>query len=120
MSNPPPPTAPPPSSGGSGTTTGAGGAKETDRLLEVRTQLNKVTDVMRDNIDQTIARGAKLDELQTKSDALDESSVRFEKRSRDVKWAMCRQYYRTIAVILVIIAILIIVIYFSVKKSQSN
>jgi len=85
-----------------------------DKFNAIRTNLNDVKEQMVENIDQVISRGEQIDLLVDKSGDLEVQSIKFNRASRRLKWAMCGKNVRwtLLAVVLVCMIILFIVMGF--------
>lgn len=90
-----------------------------DKITEVKSQINKVKEVMEQNIGIVIDRGEKIEVLEQKSADLADNANKFKKHSRDLKramWLKNLKIYACIGIfVAVIITILALVIYFSTK-----
>jgi hypothetical protein len=86
------------------------GYQKEDKLLKVQRQADDVTNVMRQNIEKTMARGEQLDELDDKSLRLEESAQRFQKNANKVHWMFKCRSWRNMAIIIVLLAVVIVLI----------
>lgn len=77
---------------------------------QVRRQVEQVKDVLRDNLDLAIERGANLDQLSDHSQQIEADARTFKQRSNIVKRRSCQAYYKSMALIAVVIIIIIVVI----------
>lgn len=85
------------------------------KIKGVHQQLDVVKDVMRDNVEVVIKREAQLTDLQNKSIALSESSAVFEYKSKSLKWKMCRDHWKPIGLLMVVLVVLCIILYYSFR-----
>ncbi|CAF1089484.1 unnamed protein product [Rotaria sordida] len=90
------------------------------RFQQLQGQVDEVTGVMKKNIELELDRGGKLDDLEYKSDILNEGSRQFAIHSQKLKkkywWKNCRMWVILGIVIAIIIAIIIVVIVLKTKK----
>ncbi|CAF1230733.1 unnamed protein product [Rotaria sp. Silwood1] len=89
-------------------------------LQKLQGQVDEVTGVMKKNIQLELERGGKLDDLEYKSDMLNEGSRQFAIHSQKLKskfwWKNCRMWVILGIVIAIIIAIIIVVVVVKTKK----
>ena len=84
--------------------------KNTDKLSEVKIQVDETTQIMKNNIEKVLERDEKLGELVTKSEVLVEGSQRFQKRTNKLKWQMYCMDKRFLAGIIMMLLLFIIII----------
>ncbi|CAF3869131.1 unnamed protein product [Rotaria magnacalcarata] len=81
----------------------------------------EVTGIMKDNIRLELERGGKLDDLETKSDMLNEGSRQFAIHAQKLKkkywWKNCRMWVILGSVIAIIIIIIVVAVVIKTKKS---
>ena len=58
---------------------------EGDKAKKVQAQVDEVITIMQSNIDKTVQRGEKLDQLKNKTDQLAEGSMKFKKTATAIK-----------------------------------
>jgi len=80
-------------------------------IQNVQNEINECTNIMKSNIEKVLDRDQKLNDIESNSEALLESSHRFEKKTNKLKW----KYYCTdkrflISLILMLIFIIIILV----------
>ncbi|VBB18571.1 vesicle-associated membrane [Yasminevirus sp. GU-2018] len=98
-------------SGTPGNAPGAPGASGTpsnggsEKLEEIRLEIEDVKNVMKDNIDKAIKRGEDLDVIQQKSSDLENNAGVFLKGSRALRRQMYWKNVKMILIILLVIAI---------------
>ncbi len=80
---------------------------EADKLHNLQNQISDVKDVMRSNINKVLERGEKIELLVDKSEALAESATVFHKRSKQLKWAMCRENAKLWLIIAFVLLVII-------------
>lgn len=77
-------------------------ARQDEQIERVQSQIQDTQRVMQDNIHLAIQRGQDFNDLDGKSVMLENESMRFKEKSSAVKRNMCVQYYRQIAIIILI------------------
>lgn len=86
-------------------------APQTDKIAVVNSQIDQVKAVVQDNIALTIERGGKLEDLEVKTETLEQHAMEFSKNATEVKKFFCRQYIKyTICLALIVIIILVSVL----------
>lgn len=91
---------------------------EDDRLNKIQAEIDRTKGVMKTNIDKTIQRGDKLDSLEDKAENLNTRAGMFRNNARAVNRHFCIRYWRNVALVLVILAVVIVVIYFAVTGGK--
>lgn len=87
-----------------------------DKFTRLNDQVDGLKDTLRDNIHLAIDRGDQLSELEDRSSALEENSRTFASQSTRVKRMMWLRSVKFWILIMVIIAVIIVIVYFAVKK----
>jgi len=85
-------------------------AADNDRLRLVQTRADEVANIARQNIQLSIAQVDRLEEMETKSAQLEETSNTFSRTSTDLRWKYYWRNWKMIACILLLIAIVLIII----------
>jgi len=88
-----------------------------ESIDRVKYQVEQVKDVMRENIDKAIERGENIDALDDKSQQLEADSRIFKYKSGQVRRRFCVSYYRTIFLIVIIVAAVLGLIIWAATKS---
>ncbi|EDO44396.1 predicted protein [Nematostella vectensis] len=93
-----------------------------NNISRVKNEIKGVVDVMQTNIAKVLDRGAKLDDLQDKSENLDMNAFQFRSGSRKLQrklwWQNCRlKIVFAIILIIILIAIIVPVIMKNKKKT---
>jgi len=93
-----------------------------NRVHEVQRQVDEVTSIMHDNIDQALANQEKAEDLVDRTDELSSNASMFKKQSTSLKRAMCCQNAKLTFIIigLVVAIVLIIVIVVAVVVSKNK
>ena len=82
-----------------------------DRITQLSSQVKEVTDVMTRNIEQVVARGEALTDLEERSENLAHTSVEFRnsatKLRKKVMWKSVKLWVVVIVVFLIVLAIII-------------
>lgn len=90
-----------------------------NKTAEVQQQVDEVVGIMQTNIEKVIARGEKLDSLQTKTDDLQQGAMQFKKGATKVRkqmwWKDMKLKMIIVGIILVIIAVIILIVYTTSK-----
>jgi len=82
-----------------------------NKLAEVQARVEEVKTVMRDNVDKTLENVEKLEDLEQKSETIENSARQFDKNAGGLKSSMRWRYIKlTIIIALVIIAVLLAII----------
>jgi hypothetical protein len=88
-----------------------------NKINSTQQQVNDVILIMKDNLDKTLERDEKLDNIENKTEELQDSSKRFEKVSIKLKQKMMWKNIKFISVLAIILLMfIIIVILASLKK----
>ena len=94
--------------------------KDKDKLHEIRIKVDETSQIMQKNIEQVIARGEKLSDLEEKATHLEDQSNIFRKSAVALRKKMCCNNAKTTMIIgggiLFALAILIIIIVSAIKK----
>lgn len=89
--------------------------KGDEKIIEIKSQIDKTKTIMMENVERVIERGENLDSLQTKSEKLQEDALDFRNKSKSLKEKMCMREYKIkfmiLLLILVVIGVLIGIIY---------
>ncbi|UJR22721.1 hypothetical protein I4U23_025755 [Adineta vaga] len=92
------------------------------RIQQLQGQVDEVTDVMKNNLRLELERGGKLDDLEAKSDILNEGSRQFAIRSQKLKkkfwWKNVKMWILVCVVIAVIVIIIILASVLGKKKKN--
>jgi len=95
-----------------------------NRVAEVQRQVDEVTSIMHDNIDQALANQDKAEDLVDRTDELSANASMFKKQSTSLKRAMCCQNAKLtmiiIALVVLIVAIIVIVIVVVAVKNSGK
>jgi len=84
---------------------------EDDKVKQVKAATDEVVGIMHQNINKVVERGERLDDLQDKTDQLQEQSQVFNKSARKIKNQMWWKNVKlNIAIAAVCIAILIVIV----------
>merc|ERR1712032_622407 len=90
-------------------------ASNPNQMESAQAQVQEVVGVMRNNIDKVLERDSKLHDLDNRASTLEASSSMFQQSSRRLRMKMwlggCS---------IVILIVLVLIIYFSVKKNGSE
>jgi len=78
-----------------------------DNLTTLQTQVNEVTNVMKENIDKVLDRGDKLDDLVDKSDYLQSGASSFRTTATQIQRKYFWQNKKLLIIILLVVAIII-------------
>ena len=81
-----------------------------DTIINLKNEVEAVTNVMRDNVDKILIRDAKLGDLEDQSENLLISANTFEKRSTQLRKKLWCQDKKTLCVTITVFGILILVI----------
>jgi vesicle-associated membrane protein 7 len=79
------------------------------KILQLQDQIEETRAIMADNIDHVIRRGEKLEVLIDKTEELENSALLFKKKTTKLKWHMCLENYKMMAILVLIV---ILVLYF--------
>jgi hypothetical protein len=88
-----------------------------NKINSMQQQVNDVILIMKDNLDKTLERDEKIDNIENKTEELQDNSKRFEKVSIKLKQKMMWKNIKFILVLAIILLMfIIIVILASLKK----
>jgi hypothetical protein len=86
----------------------------------LKKEIAKTTEIMHENIELTLARGDKLEEMSEKTTILEQESRKFKKSATSLKRQMCWNNWKYTIIIAIIVLIVLIVcgllIYAATKK----
>jgi hypothetical protein len=81
------------------------------KMQEVSIEMEEIKSVMRDNIEKVLERGANLDRLESKSEALQDGASRFQNKTKRLRRHMwCQDKKMTLILVAVITVILTVII----------
>ena len=93
---------------------GATGAGGDDRVDQLRSQVEKVKGVMKQNINKVVERGEKLEDLQERAEYLDQNSHVFQHTATRLKrklwWQNVKLWLIFISIIVVVVVVIILII----------
>ena len=88
-------------------------------LLDAKSKVAEVKSTMHDNINQALANVEQLNDLDAKTQRLEQSARQFESNAQTLRCHFCKQYWKTIALIVfIILAIIGIVVGVIVAKNK--
>ena len=94
------------------------------RVSDVQKQVDEVTTIMQDNIDQALRNQTKAEDLVDRTEDLSNSASMFKKQSTSLKRQMCCKDMKLtmiiVGVVLLIVIIIIIIIVATVPKKKNN
>eukprot|EP00871_Galdieria_phlegrea_P003073 jgi/Galph1/3767/GphlegSOOS_G2401.1 len=93
---------------------------EADKLSRVQQQVDEVTSVMRNNIDDALNRGERLDVLVDKAEDLRGGASQFQRSSTQLKRNFCKRNMKIIICIVVVVLLIAIAIVLGVVLTQRN
>ena len=91
---------------------------DADKVNAARVKVDQIKQVMIQNIEKAMVRGAALSELETRSDYLAESASGFYQSSKDLKCKFLKEKLKLIAIIVAVVVVVIIIIVVSVVLSN--
>jgi len=80
-----------------------------NKLNDTTQQVDYVIDIMKDNMEKVLQRDEKLTDIEDKTDELQDSSSRFEKISKKLKYKLLCKNMRTFLILLGIFLILLVI-----------
>jgi len=93
-------------------------------VADVQSQVDEVTRIMQDNIDQALVNQEKAEDLVDRTDDLAQNASMFKKQSVGLKRAMCCQNMKLtliiIGLVVLIIVIIVVIIICAIPKGSSN
>jgi hypothetical protein len=87
-----------------------------DKLTNVQKEVNEVTKIMINNLDNVIKRDEKLTDIESKTEELQDGSKRFQKISTKLKHKMFCKNMKFILILSAIILILILIVVLVIIK----
>lgn len=95
--------------------------RDIDKISKVQAQVADVTGIMQENIKLVMERGDRVDQLEERTQALNEQAGRFEKSSTTLKKTMrCRSWKLTAAITAVVLVVLAIIIIIIVEENKKD
>ncbi|URE22119.1 vesicle-associated membrane protein [Musa troglodytarum] len=91
-------------------------AEEVEKLLKVKVQVSEVKNIMLENIDKTLERGEKLNDLEAKASNLRNEAQGFKKQGTRIRKKMWLQNMKIKLVVLAILLFLVVIIWVSVCR----
>jgi vesicle-associated membrane protein 72 len=85
------------------------------KIKRVNDQLVDVRHVMQQNVELSLDRGLKLEDMELKADNLHKHAKNFEDGSHAVRRHFCRRAYLQIAGLMLLLLIVALIIYFTVR-----
>ena len=79
-----------------------------DKVRNIQQEVDKVKDIMRQNINDIIKRGEKLEHLDEEANRLQLNSKQFQSRSTSVNRALCMRKCKIAIVISIVVIVLIV------------
>jgi t-SNARE complex subunit (syntaxin) len=92
--------------------------QEEDKLSKIQDEINRTKDVMKDNINKTIARGEKLEQIEDKAENLNNRAKTFQSTAKAARRQMCWQNWRNILLIVLVVTIISVILYFIFRPSS--
>ena len=86
-----------------------------DKLMKVSYQLDDVRSSLSNNLELAMDRGEKIETMEAKSDELLERSKDFRREATKLKWKMCRQHWKLVAIIVFCIFLVILILVLTYK-----
>ena len=93
---------------------------DADKVNAARVKVDQIKQVMIQNIEKALVRGAALNELEDRTNHLAESAQAFESSARELKCKFIREKWKLIAIIVGIIVGIIIIIVVAVVASNGG
>jgi vesicle-associated membrane protein 7 len=92
---------------------------DADKIRGLRQKVNEVTDIMKGNIEKVLERGEKLEDLEARSEALQESAMVFHQSAKRLRCELCKKNAKLMIIIGItvvsIIIIIALILYFVLK-----
>ena len=87
-----------------------------DKINKMQRELDKTKNIMIDNVQKTIQKGEKIDNLVQKTEDLSIQGNIFQRRAKNIKCLMCRKNAKQIILVILGAILIGILIYIFVKK----
>jgi vesicle-associated membrane protein 4 len=88
-----------------------------NKLTNLQEEVNEVTKIMIDNIDKTLKRDEKLNDIETKTEELQDGAKRFKKISTKLKQKLfCKNMKFILILSAVIVIFILIIVLITIKK----
>ncbi|KAJ3450282.1 vamp (vesicle associated membrane protein) [Anaeramoeba flamelloides] len=81
-----------------------------NKTEKIRKEVDEVKNVMSQNLDKVIDRGNKIENLEERSNALEQNSAVFKKKAKTVKRKMWWQNFKLSFILFLIFAVIILII----------
>jgi len=91
-----------------------------NKIADVQAKVDEVKDIMQDNVNRTLENVEKLEDLESKAETIDHQARQFEKGAGGVRSVMRWKYFKMTAIIVVIVALLLTVIFVPVAMSMKK
>jgi hypothetical protein len=91
-----------------------------DKITDLKKNLNEVTQIMINNVDNILERGEKLDSLVEKSDNLTKEAKTFRDNSKSLRSKFCIKNLKFSLIIVAIVIVLVLIIIFSIYNKISH
>ena len=83
-----------------------------EKISKLQKETDEVTNVMRGNVDQMLARGESMQDLSKQTENLQTSSQAFASKAAAVKKKLWWKNFRTILIVAMIVLLIVLVIFF--------
>jgi len=99
---------------------------DADKLRGLKSQVGEVTDTMKNNMHKVLERGDRLEDLEGRSLALNDTAIQFRDESKRLKCELCKNNAKLViimsivGVVLLGVLILIIALFFGLNSSSSS
>jgi len=90
-----------------------------NKLADVQQKVDEVKTVMKMNVDATLNTVGKLEELEAKSETIENSAKQFEKGSRGLSMSMRCRYYKMTAIIVLLVLVILLSIFIPIGLKYS-
>eukprot|EP01013_Petalomonas_cantuscygni_P025877 TRINITY_DN48004_c0_g1_i1.p1 TRINITY_DN48004_c0_g1~~TRINITY_DN48004_c0_g1_i1.p1 ORF type:complete len:213 (+),score=36.73 TRINITY_DN48004_c0_g1_i1:143-781(+) len=95
--------------------------KKNQKLADLRADIEATREVMVENIERILERGEKLESLVEQTSTLADEADNFNRSSRRLKQAMCKQHFRLIVIgIIVAVVVFLIILLIACKPNFSR
>jgi TolA-binding protein len=78
---------------------------QNQRFDQINVEIERTTGVMRENIEKTLNRGDRLEDIEDRAQRLNTSAQTFKKRTAATRRAMCWASYRALLLLFLVLAV---------------
>jgi len=93
-------------------------SQEDDRIRRVQRQADEITDITRKNIQMSLDRGERLEDMEDKASVLETQGRQFHTNAVKLRRKFCMQSWRLTFLILILLAVIAVILYFIIDSKK--